>query len=195
MVSDPTHPHDTSLIREHREASASPLEKAGQLIDHLVDAMAGDPSVPLRRVLALIDIARNPGTSSAALADRIDSDKSTIARDIDWLYNYGCIRRDPSLESGREVALSVVGFAQTHLGFAAQLVGGNLENLQRFVNGYIDVFQGFRGTLRDAKIVTVLTAKGEATKPEVLAELYNGPVSTDTRALVAMVESGLLDSR
>jgi hypothetical protein len=183
-----------SLLHDHRAAAASPVEKAGQVIDHLVDAMAGDPSAPLRRVVTFIDIARNPGTSSTAVADRVGPDKSTVARDIDWLYNYGCIRRDQSPDSGREVALSIVGFAQTHLGFAARMMGDSLETLQKFVDGYIHLFQGYRATLRDAKIVTVMTAKGSASRPELFDELYNGPPSTDSRALMALIENGFLSS-
>jgi DNA-binding MarR family transcriptional regulator len=183
-----------TLLQDHRAAAASPVEKAGHVIDHLVDALAGDPSAPLRRAIILVDIALNPGTSVTALADRTDSDKSTIARDIDWLYNYGCIRRDQSPDSGREVALTIVGFAQKHLGFAARLMNDDLKTLQKFIQGYIDLFQGYRGTLRDAKIVTVMTAKGDATRAEVFDELYNGPSSTDTRALLVLIENGFLSS-
>jgi hypothetical protein len=187
-------PTKNALMADHRAAAASPVEKAGVVIDHLVDAMAGDPSTPLRRVLVFIDIARNPGTSITAIADRLGADKQTVARDVDWLYNYGCIRRDQSPDSGREVALSMVGFAQTHLGFAAGMMNNNLETLQNFVLGYITLFQGYRASLRDAKIVTVMTAKGEATRPEIFDELYNGPTTTDTRALMALIENGFLNS-
>ncbi len=183
-----------SLSKDHRAAAESPVEKASQVIDHLVDACGGDPSTPLRRVITFIDIARNPGTSAVAVADRTNADKSTLTRDIDWLYNYGCVTRTQSTDSGREVALTVVGFAKTHLGFAARLMGNQLETLQNFVNGYITLFQGYKATLRDAKMITVATAKGTATRVELFAELYNGPPTTDTRALMALIENGFLNS-
>ncbi len=182
------------LLKEHRAAAESPVEKAGAVIDHLVDACAGDPSTPLRRALTLIDIARYPGTSAVAVSDRTNADKSTLTRDIDWLYNYGCVTRAQSTDSGREVSLTVVGFSKTHLGFAARYMGDNLETLQNFVNGYITLFHGYKATLRDAKMVTVATAKGSTTRPELFDELYNGPVTTDTRALMSLIENGFLTS-
>lgn len=182
------------LARQHRAASESPVEKAGRVIDHLVDALAGEPSSPLRRAQVLIDIAQNPGTSQTAILDRVDSDKSSLARDIEWLYNYGCITRSQSESSGREVALTICGFARNHLNFAAQVMGGGLENLQNLLNGYIQFFQGYRPTLRETKMVTVMAEKGEMTRPDLFDELYNGPPTTDTRALAALIEQGFLEA-
>lgn len=182
-----------NLLSQHREAAASPMEKAATLIDHLVDAMAGEPSAPLRRVLTLIDIAQNPGTSQTAILARLPIlDKSNLTRDIDWLYNYGCITRNVSESSARESALTICGFSRNHLGFAAYLLNNRLESLQKFLEGYINFFQGYRATLRDAKIVTVLTANGETPRQEIFDELYNGPMSTDNRALLALIEEGFV---
>lgn len=180
------------LIRDHRLASESPIEKAGHVLDHLVDAMAGEPSAPLRRVQVLIDIAQNPGTSQAAILERIDSDKSSLVRDIDWLYNYGCITRTQSENSAREISLTICGFAKNHLNFAAQITGGTLENLQNLLNGYISFFHGYRPSLREAKMVTIMATKGEMTRLELFEGLYNGPATTDTRALGALIEQGFL---
>lgn len=187
--------HDRDrLIREHRLAAESPVEKAARVIDHLVDAMAGEPSSPLRRVQVLIDIAQNPGTSQAAILDRIDSDKSSVARDIDWLYNYGCITRTQSENSGREIALNICGFSRNHLNFAVQVIGGSYQNLQNLLDGYISFFEGYRPSLREAKMVTAMAGKGEMTRPELFDELYNGPTTTDTRALAALIEQGFLST-
>lgn len=182
------------LLREHREAAESPVEKAARVLDHLVDALAGEPSSPLRRAQVLIDIALNPGTSQAAILDRVDSDKSSLARDIDWLYNYGCITRSVSELSGRESALNICGFAKNHLGFAAKVMNGGLESLQNLLSGYISFFQGYRPTLREAKMVTVMAGQGEMTRPELFSELYNGPATTDTRALTTLIEQGFLST-
>jgi DNA-binding MarR family transcriptional regulator len=182
------------LLLQHRQAAESPIDKAARVLDHLVDAMAGEPSVPLRRVMVLIDIARNPGTSQTAILERLKLEKSTITRSIDWLYNYGCVTRGANPSNARETALTICGFARTHLHHAATLLGNDLARLQSFVDGYITFFEDYRATLRDAKIVTVLTAKGEATRQNVFDELYNGPATTDARALLALIEQGFVET-
>ena len=194
VTKDKTSGSESSLLAQHREAAATPVEKAGIVIDHLVDAMAGEPSAPLRRVLTFVDIARNPGTSQQAILTRIDSDKSTVARDIDWLYNYGCIMRNQGENSAREVSLTVHGVAKTHLGYAIKLMENDLSRLQKFLEDYIKIFQGYRGTLRDAKIITVMAIKGDASKNEILDALYNGPSTTDNRTLMTLVEQGFLSN-
>jgi len=182
-----------TLLKDHRAASESPILTTCTIFDHLVDAMAGEPSAPLRRVQVLIDIAQNPGTSQTAIMDRLDIDKSNLTRDIDWLYNYGCITKNTSQQSARESALTICGFARNHLGHAAKLMNDRLDALQTLLEGYTTFFQGFRPSLRDAKIVTVLTAKGEMQRSELFGELYNGPTSTDNRTLLALIEQGVLE--
>jgi hypothetical protein len=187
-----------SLITEHRTIAASPVEKACAAIDHLVDALAGEPSSPLHRVAALIDIARYPGTTQTAMMDRLSMDKSSANRNIDWLYNYGCITRATSVSSGRETALTVCSFSYNHLIYAAKSMdkshGGDLTRLQSLVEGYITFFQGFRATLRDARIVTTLSAQENITRQGVFDKLYNGPLTTDIRALVTLIEQGFVTS-
>lgn len=188
----PEPPH--KLIDAHRAASATPLDLAGQVIDHLVDCLAGEPSAPLRRVAVLIDIARHPGTSQMAVSDRQNMEKSTLNRDIDWLYNYGCITKNTSETSARESALTIVGVARTHLARAASGMKGDLNALQKLIDGYISFFGDYRATLRDAKMVTVLSAKGPASRQDVFGHLYNGPPSTDNRTLLALIEEGFIES-
>ena len=69
----------------HNQVSTSPIQKMGLMIDHLVDALAGDPSCPLRRALILNDIDANPHTTQSGIMDRLGLDKHTISRDIQWL--------------------------------------------------------------------------------------------------------------
>lgn len=180
------------LAAQHREAAAGPFQKAGEVIDHLVAALAGDPSSPLRRALVLIDIARTPGTSQSAVMARLNVDKSSLTRDIEWLYNYGCITRTASPESGRENALSVTGFARTNLGFAAAPLDHDMGLLQTFVENYISFFSPYRPTLRDAKIVAALGGEGTLTRQDLFDHLYDGPVTTDTRSLLALIEEGII---
>lgn len=191
---DPTQNARDRLAQQHRDAAEGPVQKSSRVIDHLVDALAGDPSSSLRRVATLIDIAQHPGTSQSGIIERCQYDKSSIARDIDWLYNYGCVTRRASENSGREVALMICGFSRTHLLHAAAMMDGDLERLQNFVQGYITLFKGYRATLRDMKIITVLAEKGQASRADLLDALYNGPVSTDTRAVMALIENGFVST-
>jgi hypothetical protein len=193
-ASNNTPPGPQKLLSAHRAASATPLDLAGQVMDHLVDALAGDPSVPLRRAGVLVDIALHPGTSQTAVAERQRIEKSALNRDIDWLYNYGCVTKNVSDQSARENALTIVGVARTHMLRAASLLRGDMNALQKLLDGYINFFQDYRATLRDAKMVTILSAKGPATRQEMFDHLYNGPNSTDNRALLALIEEGFIES-
>ena len=66
------------------------------IIDHIVAALGGEPSCTLRRANILIDIDEHPGTTQSEIMERHDLNKSALNRDIEWLYDYGCILRTPN---------------------------------------------------------------------------------------------------
>lgn len=183
----------THLLQQHRNAAAGPADRACRVLDYLVDAVGGEPSCPLRRIQTLIDIACNPGTSQTAIMNRLGIEKSALSRSIDWLYNYGCIIRNPNPEDARESALTICGFSRTHLGYAAHEFGNDFSRLQKFVDGYINFFDVYRGTLRDAKIVTILSARGPVPRQIIMNGLYNGPATTDSRAVMMLIEQGFIE--
>ncbi|HBR69141.1 MAG TPA: MarR family transcriptional regulator, partial [Rhodospirillaceae bacterium] len=46
------------------------------VIDHLVEALAGDPSSPLRRAIILIDIDQHSGSTQTGVMERLSIHKS-----------------------------------------------------------------------------------------------------------------------
>ena len=69
------------------------------------------------------------------------------------------------------------------------------KSLKNFLIGLINVFGSHRPTLRDAKVVSVIGSRREATKREILEELYNGPQTTENRAINNLVEFGLVEKK
>lgn len=164
------------------------------IIDHLVDALGGDPSSSLRRALVLADIDQYPGTNQSEIMKRVEIDKSSLNRDIDWLFDYGCIYREQSSDDARSVKLQTIGYSRNNLAFALDFFGGSHDGLRTFLLQYIELFgrYGIKPSLRDAKIIAAVADKQKATKREILQELYSGPLSTETRAIANILETGLL---
>lgn len=172
--------------------SADPrrLLAMGNVIDHMVNAL-GDPSAPVRRALVLVDLYAYPDSSLNDVMMRLDIDKSTAFRDIDWLVDHGCAVKRPSPEDAREVSLQVVGHAKTHLENALHITNGP-ENLTTLLLGLINLSHDHKQTLREAKILISLTTYGELDKNILTKALYNGPASTDARAIQNLVDEGLI---
>ena len=163
------------------------------MIDHLVEALAGDPSSSLRRAIVLTDIDEHPGTTQTESMARLDLDKSSMNREIDWLFNYGCVRVQDSKEDGRAKKLEVCGYSKRALDSALDYFPGAHKGLHSFLNLYIKVLKQERPTLRDARIVATLYEKGQASKSEVIGSLYSGPASTDNRAYKKLVDDGVIE--
>lgn len=185
------------------ELSSAHKSVAGQLntknwdgtlvIDHLVSALGSDPSCSLRRVLILNDIDAYPDTTQAEIMNRLDINKSALNRDIEWLYDYGCILRQPSDEDGRIIKLQSCGYAKKNLGLALDSFKKSHQNLKNFLLTFINAFPDRKITLRDIKILFVLDNKKETDRQELLNDLYNGPLTTDIRALKNMIADGLVE--
>jgi DNA-binding MarR family transcriptional regulator len=164
----------------------------GIIIDHLVDALGGEPGCHIRRAVILADIDQHPGTTQAEIMARLFVDKSTANRDIEWLYDYGCIMRQPGGGDARTVRLVVCGYAKKNLNLALQYFDGDHKSLKNFLIEFINSFGQHKPTLRDAKIVSVVNGKAEVTRQEIFENLYNGPGTTNHRAVNMLVESGFV---
>lgn len=164
------------------------------IIDHLVAALAGDPSCSLRRALVLVDIDANPGTNQAEIMERIDIDKSSLNRDIEWLFDYGCIRRLPGGQDARTKHLETSGcFSRKHLLDALKLTESSHESLKNFLITFINEFSPHKLSLRDAKVISVIGERGEADKRDILNGLYDTPGSTADRTIKNLLFGGLIE--
>lgn len=166
------------------------IHMLGQIIDLLVAAL-GEPSCPVRRALVLNDLWAHPNSSLNDVMERVDIDKSTAFRDIDWLIDRGCVVKKPNPDDAREVSLQVVGHAKSHLENALTLAGG-ASYLTTILQGFIALSPERKQTLREAKILISLTTYGKLDNTSLSKALYNGPTSTDQRALQNLVEEGLI---
>lgn len=167
------------------------FQALAQIIDHLVDAM-GEPSCPVRRALVLTDLWAHPGSSLNDVMQRLDLDKSTAFRDIDWLIDRGCLIKKPNPDDAREVSLQAFGHCKTHLEAALRLAG-SAENLSSILNQLMAMSPERKQTLREAKILVTLTIYGEIDKSNIGKALYNGPSSTDQRALQNLIDEGWIE--
>ncbi len=164
----------------------------GNVIDLMVDAL-GDPSCPVRRALVLVDLYAYPDSSLNDVMGRLDLDKSTAFRDIDWLVDHGCLIKKASTDDAREVSLQVFGHARTYLENALSITNGP-ENLATILLSLINLSPEHKQTLREAKILISLTTYGKTDKNILTKALYNGPASTDARAIQNLVDEGLVES-
>lgn len=166
---------------------------AGTIIDFLVDALGGEPSSPLRRALILLDIDEFPGITQTDLLARQAIHKSSLNRDIDWLYDHGCILRRDGVRDGRITHLYICGYAKKNLDYALGICEGSSARLRAFLQGYLELLNDPKATLRDARIIAAMAEKGNTSKADIIRSLYNGPASTDSRAIKTLLNSGLLE--
>jgi DNA-binding MarR family transcriptional regulator len=176
-----------------KKAMTTKGQKACFVIDHLVEALGNDPSSSLRRALILNDIDQYPGTTQAGIMERLHIHKSALNREIEWLFNYGCINRQESQKDGRAVKLELCGYSKKAFDNALDYFDGAHENLKVFLEELTKVLRQEKPTLRDAKIIASLYERGQATRQEVMDRLYHGPASTDSRAYNQLVEEGLIE--
>ncbi len=174
--------------------------QACEIIDKLVAALGGDPASPMRRAVLLCDIDLHPGTTQSDILVRLpqtqlDLNKSALTRDIEWLYDRGCIIRQQSFSDARISELSTLGYAKKNLEIALSYFPDRHFGLIHFLLAYINVFHQEKPTLRDAKIVAALATEDgqDMSRQDVLDRLYDGPLSTDLRALGHLVETGMIE--
>ena len=174
---------------------AAKANAATMIIDHLVDALGGEPASKLMRAMILVDIDAHPGTTQSDILDRLDTNKSALNRDIEWLYDYGCITRTQSDDDARSVHLRACGYAKKNIDLALAYFNDDHKNLQNFLNSLINLFGQHKPTLRDAKIVSVIGKNGSVTRQQIFESLYNGPTSTDNRAVNNLINFGLVQKK
>lgn len=180
--------------RAAKRAMTTRGQKACLVIDHLVEALGNDPSSSLRRAMILNDIDQHPGTTQSEIMDRLKIHKSAMNREIEWLFNYGCVMRQGSDDDGRTKPLEICGYSKRALDSALDYFQGKHESLHFFLEGFIKTLKQDKPTLRDARIVSTLYEKGKASKTQVLESLYSGPATTDNRAYNKLVEEGVIKS-
>ncbi len=175
-----------------KDITASKAQKIGQIIDHLVDALGGEPSCTIRRAVILADIDEFPGTTQAEIMARLEVDKSTLNRDIEWLYDYGCITRGQGSADGREIPLQICGYSRKSLGYALESFEFSHKSLKNFLITFISLFREHKPTLRDAKILALAGDVGGASRQDIAEGLYSGPSTTESRALSNLIELGIV---
>lgn len=180
------------LKSAHNQVSANRIQQMGLILDHLVEALGGDPSSPLRRAQILVDIDGHPETTQAEVMERLKLNKSTLNREIEWLYDQGCILRQPSRLDGRVIHMLTCGYSKKNLGLALDYFEKSHKNLHFFLETLINLFTEQKPTLRDAKFLVTATDMGEATRQEIFERGYSGAQTTKVRALDNLVEQGLL---
>lgn len=180
------------LKTAHNKVSSNKIQKIGLILDHLVDALGSDPSAPLRRAQILNDIDAHPETTQSGVMDRLKLNKSTLNREIDWLYDHGCILRQPSPQDGRVIHILTCGYAKKNLELALDHLENSHKNLHFFLETLINLFTDQKPTLRDAKLLVVSVELGEASRQEIFERSYTGAPTTNVRALDNLVELGLL---
>lgn len=182
-----------SITQQAKRAMNTKGQKSCLVFDRLVEALAGDPSSNLRRAIILSMIDQTPGITQTKIMNELGITKSAMNREIEWLFNYGCVRREEDKRDGRAIGLEVVGYSRRALHSALDYFPNRHEGLHYFVNQYIIAIKQERPTLRDARIIATLYDKRQATKTELLENLYNGPATTDNRAYKKLVEDGMIE--
>ncbi len=174
---------------------AAKANAATNIIDHLVDALGGEPACKMMRAMILVDIDEHPGTTQSDIMERLEVNKSALNRDIEWLYDYGCITRTPSGDDGRTVQLRACGYAKKNVDLALGYFDYNHKNLKKFLQSIISLFGQHKPTLRDAKIVSIIGKKGSVSRQNIFEGLYNGPTTTDNRAINNLINFGLVQRK
>ena len=95
----------------------------------------------------------------------------------------------------QDVEAIIEGYAKKNMDLALKYFDFNHENLKSFLERIINVFGQHKPTLRDAKIVSVIGKQGTVTRQQILDSLYNGPTSTDNRAVNNLINFGLVQSK
>lgn len=184
----------TGLKSLHSAASSTPIQRMGLVLDHMVDALGGDSSSPMRRAQILVDIDAYPETTQTEVMDRLKVHKSALNREIDWLMDHGCIIRQAGQQDGRVMHMLTCGYSKKSLGFALDYANNSHKNLQIFLESLINMFTSAKPTLRDAKLLVAAAELGDASRQELFSRAYKAPSTTNVRALDSLIEQGLIET-
>lgn len=186
--------NDPMMQQVANRVMTSQGHKACRVIDFLVEALGSMPSAPLRRALILVDIDQHPNTTQTEIMKRLNLPKPLITREIDWLYNYGCIMRQECCDDARSKELLLCGYSKLSINKALAYCADNHENLKSLLSGFMSALNLEKSTLRDAKLVASLYERREALKKDILADLYDVPGATDHRAYNKLVQEGVIQN-
>jgi DNA-binding MarR family transcriptional regulator len=175
-----------------KKAMTTVSQRACFVIDHLIEALGGQSSSSLRRAMILVDIDENPGTTPTDVMDRLGLHKSALTREIEWLFNYGCIMREESETDGRAIKLVTCGYSKKALEAALDYFDGDHSTMNAFLDGFAKRLRQEKPTLRDARIVSTIFEKGEASKHDISSALFDSSASTESRAINKLIEDGVI---
>ncbi len=175
-----------------KKAMTTKAQKACYVIDHLVEALGNEPSSSLRRALILVDIDQYPGATQSAIMERMHINKSALNREIEWLFNYGCITRQEAKDDARTIKLHTCGYSKKSLNGALDYFDGDHQSLKGFLKRFNKFLELEKPVLRDAKIITIVHEKGQITKQDLMSGLYGHVTSTDHRAINKLLEQKVI---
>ena len=136
------------MFRQEAKRAMTTLGQRGCfIIDHLVEALGGEPACSLRRAMVLVDIDQHPGTTQTEIMHRLDIHKSAMNREIEWLFNYGCIRIQDSSDDGRAKTLEVCGYCGMPGSFLHYMKKVKHLNLMSLDNSTEDQLQQITGLI------------------------------------------------
>lgn len=176
-----------------RQAMTTNGQKACLIIDHLVEALANDASSSLRRAMILVDIDQYQGTTQTGIMERLNLHKSAVNREVDWLFNYGCIMVKECGNDARSKRIEICGYSKAALDEALLYFEGQHENLKVFLRAMTRILKQEKPSLREAKIINLVHSRSGAEKTEVIQNLYEGSASTKNRVINKLVEDGILE--
>lgn len=168
-------------------------QKICYVFDHLVEALGNEPSSSIRRAMILNDIDQYSGTTQTGIMERLGISKSALNREIEWLFNYGCIKRQECEKDARAIRLQTCGYSKSALEAALEYFDSAHDGLKVFLERYTKALKLEKPTLRDAKIVATLYDRQNETKNKVIDSLYGGSSSTNNRAYNKLIEEGLIE--
>ncbi len=167
------------------------VKQLSDIIDLLVETL-GEPSCPLRRAIVLNDIWQNSGATLHEVMTRLNLDKSTAFRDIEWLVDHGYVIKKTNEDNKREIDLFVFEKTKAQLEQIYRICGG-APYLTSILQGFIDLAPKRKQSLREAKILISLTLYGKMDKNELAKSLYDGPSTTDQRAIQNLINEGFVE--
>lgn len=162
------------------------------VVDHLVEATR-DASASLRRACILLDIDANSGTSLGAVGERLGLEKSVVSRNVDALWDVGAVLRGQGVVDGREIRLETSNFAHKHVQMAVRPFGNHHFVLIKSLYVFIDLFDRHMPSLRELKALLSVGAKGQAGRADIINNLYDGPPTTDQRAIRHLIDEGIFE--
>ncbi len=181
------------LKTTHNQASSSPVQQMALVLDHLVDALGGDPSCTLRRAVILAEIDENPGITQASLNSNLKLHKSALNRDVDWLYDHGCVLLQAGVADARVIHITTCGYSKKNIDLALDYFEGSHKKLKLFLESLISMFKDHKPTFRDAKMLATLADLGnDVSRQELFSRVYNSPPTTNIRALEGLIDEGLV---